>query len=196
MSSSLLEMVLAIALSGLILGSAIMPTISVMSDYERLQLDLRTTTAHALAAVRAEQIAGAIWRDPEPPAGLAPLGSAATNRLVVGDWTFTANSGRIEQACGNGPGAALTEAAAAFAGQYLRNDGTWTVNVPPGQLAGVVALRLGWREPDSNTPFSAVVVPLDTAFGAATLSLAAPQSSEPYNRAACERTVAFTIGSW
>ena len=84
MYGSLLEMVLAIALTGLIFASAIIPTTQIVADYQKAEVDLQARTRHAMAGLRFEQVAGTTWRDPNGPAGTAALHTAQRSQLQFG----------------------------------------------------------------------------------------------------------------
>ncbi len=195
MGTSLLELVLAIALSAVVLGSAIGPLISALVGYQSTETELRARTAHSLAAARIEQVASTLWRDPNGPAGTATLQTATSSQLTVGT-TSVRSAARLEQSIGGSAWAPLTDSVTAFAGAYLLNDGAWYASVPSGQSARVVALRFNWREPASETVYAVICVPLDRAFSASQLSLLAPTNPPAYSRANYTRTVTFNVGNW
>jgi hypothetical protein len=169
MNASLVEMALAIGIAGLIFASAIVPTTQSVIAYQQTEAELRQATAQATAATRAEQVAGSIWRDADPPAGHAALERARAARLQVGDWTLRQNKGRFEQQLKSTAWAAIAEPAQNVSFQYLLNDGSWTTSVNKAQLGDVVALRYGWTDPDSGRTYDGRVATPDSTFSAGLL---------------------------
>ena len=131
MNASLLEMVLAIALSGLIFASALIPTTQSMVAYQEAELDLQSMTAQTLALARAEQLAGAIWRDPNAPPDGAGLSAAAADQMQVGTWGLRQNGGHLEQQRQAAGWAVLAPAVQNFSFQYLLRSGVWTAAPRP-----------------------------------------------------------------
>jgi len=196
MNVSLIEMVLAIALSGLILASAILPTTQVMVAYQDAELEGRTMLAQTAAAVRAEQLVGAIWRDPNAPDGHATLQAALASQLQVGAWQLRASGNRLEQQRSTGGWAPIAQPVQGFSFQYLLDSGTWTAAPAAGELADVIAIRFAWSDPDSGLPYGGLVVTPDCSFAAGTISLETPSVSNPYRRTDYTRTMTLSLGRW
>jgi hypothetical protein len=196
MSASLLEMVLAIVLSGLIFASALIPTTQSLAAYEEAQLGLQNMTAQTLALTRAEQLVGAIWRDPNAPPDGANLQAAVADRLQVGTWELRQSGGRVEQqrqAAGWSP---LATPVQSFSFQYLLRTGVWTAAPASGDLAKVLAVRYGWTDPTGGLPYGGLLVAPDHAFAAGLIALAAPDHSTTYHRADYARQITLTLGAW
>ncbi len=196
MYGSLLEMVLAIALTGLIFAAAILPTTQIIADYQKAEVDLQTQTMHAMAALRFEQVAGMVWRDPNAPAGTAALQTARRNQVQVGTSELRQTGGALQQRVGGGAAATLVPSVTGFAYNYLLNNGSWTASPTAPQLDQVIALRSGWTAPGSNTPFRTLVVAPDRRFGAGLLVLPQPNTSQAYQRGNYRRNLTFTLGRW
>lgn len=196
MNASLLEMVLAIALSGLIFASALIPTTQSMVAYQEAELDLQSTTAQMLALARAEQLTSAIWRDPNAPPDGAGLSAAAADEMQVGTWGFRQNGGRLEQQPQFAGWSALTGPVQNFSLQYLLRTGVWTAAPAPADRANVLAIRYGWIDPASGLPFAGEFVTPDHAFAAGLISLQRPSLSTPYRRADYARQMTLTLGNW
>lgn len=196
MNVSLIEMVLAIALSGLILASAILPTMQVMVAYQDAELNGQTMLAQSAAAVRAEQLAGAVWRDPNAPDGHATLQTASASLLQVGDWQLRTSGDQVQQRRSTGSWAPVAEPVQGFTFQYLLDDGTWTAAPAAGQLADVIAIRFSWSDSDSGLPYGGLVVTPDCTFAAGTISLETPSVSNPYRRTDYTQTMRLSLGTW
>jgi hypothetical protein len=196
MYGSLLEMVLAIALTGLIFASAIIPTTQIVADYQKAEVDLQARTRHAMAGLRFEQVAGTTWRDPNGPAGTAALQTAQRSQLQVGTSELREAGGALQQRIGGGSTATLVPSLTGFAYSYLLNNGTWAANPTAGQLGQIIALRASWTAPGSNTPFSTLVVAPDRRFGAGQLILPQPNTSQAYRRSNYVRNLTYTLGRW
>jgi hypothetical protein len=195
MNASLLEMVLAIALSGLIFASALIPTTQSMVAYQEAELDLQSMTAQTLALARAEQLAGAIWRDPNAPPDGAGLSAAAADQMQVGTWGLRQNGGHLEQQRQAAGWAVLAPAVQNFSFQYLLRSGVWTAAPAPADRANVLAIRYGWTDPASGLPYAGGFVAPDHAFAAGLISLQRPGLSTPYHRADYARQMTLTRGS-
>ena len=196
MTASLVEMVMAIVLTGLIFASAIIPTVQTLVAYQDAELDLQKGTVQTTAAVRAEQVAADIWRDADPPDSGAPLQVAGAGRLEVGDWELREEKGRVEQRWRAGVWTPIAEPVLSFSFQYLLNDGTWVTTVPKAKLDAVLAVRFGWSDPDSGMPSSGLIVAPDRAFSAGLLELSMPDTSAKYRRKDYEREITLSLGSW
>jgi hypothetical protein len=196
MNASLVEMALAIAIAGLIFASAIVPTTQSVIAYQEVEAELRQATGQATAAVRAEQVAGSIWRSADPPAGHGALQKARAARLQVGDWELRQSKGRFEQQWKSAGWAAIAEPVDSLSFQYLLNDGSWTTSVDKAQLGSVLAMRYAWTDSDSGRTYAGLTVAPDSAFSGSLLELPEPDTSNPYQRKDYERTLSFSLGSW
>ena len=196
MSASLLEMVLAIALSALIVASALLPLTQVVVQYQEAELDSQTMQAQGAAAVRAAQIANAIWRDPNAPASLADLQTASATQLQVGDWRIRVDGTRVEQQHESEGWATIAEPVQDFSFQYVLNTGTSTAAPTADELAGVIAVKVGWSDVTSGLQYGGTLVPPDCAFTGGVVTLSAPSTGKAYKRADYEQHVTLTLGTW
>lgn len=196
MQASLLEMVLAISIAGLILAAAIIPTTESAVAYQKAEAELRQATSQAIAAVRAEQIAARIWRDAEPPADHATLQKAWAAWLQVGGWELRQDEDRFEQKSSSTTWTSIAEPVGSLSFQYLLNDGSWTTSVAEAQLGNVLALRFDWSDSDSGRDYGGLMLAPDHAFSIGLLQLPMPDISEPYDREDYEQTFTLSLGSW
>lgn len=196
MQASLLEMVLAISIAGLILAAAIIPTTETVVAYQQTEAELRQATSQATAAVRAEQVAANIWRDADPPESHATLQRAWASWLRVGDWELRQEEDQFKQKRGPTAWTPIAEPVQAFSFQYLLNDGSWTASVAEAQLAEVLAVRFDWSDSDSGRDYGGLVLAPDRAFSTGLIQLPPPDTSEPYDRENYEQTITLSLGSW
>jgi len=196
MSASLVEMVLAISIAGLIFAAALVPMTSAVVTYQETEAQARASDAHAIAAVRAEQIAAGIWRDADPPGACGDLAAAAQNELTVGDWSFRQNAGDVQQSWQGGAGATLANSASSFSFEYLLTNGTWVTAAGGEELDEVVAARVAWTDAEKGVRVAGGAVPGDRCFSAGLLELPEPDTSEPYQRSDYERAWALSLGRW
>jgi len=196
MSASLLEMVLAIAIAGLIFAAAIIPTTQTVVAYQEVQAQTRQATRQGTAVVRPEQIAAVIWRDADAPENHDDLLKAQSNQLTVGDWELRLANKSFEQNRKSAGWAPIAEPVDSFAFQYLLSSGTWTSSVAKGQLGNVLALRFDWNDSDNGRKYGGLVVMPDQAFSSGLIELPQPDTSKPYKRKDYERTVNLSLGSW
>ena len=196
MSASLVEMVLAIAIAGLILAAAIIPTTETVVAYQQAEAELRQATSQATAAVRAEQVAANIWRDADPPTDHATLQRAWAGWLQVGGWELRQEEDRFEQKRDPTAWTPIAEPVQALSFQYLLNDGSWTTSVAEAQLDEVLAVRFDWGDPVSGREYGGLVLAPDRAFSTGLIQLPPPDTSEPYDREDYEQTVTLSLGSW
>jgi hypothetical protein len=196
MNSSLLEMVLAIALSGLILASAVIPTTQALMKYEAAQLDLRNMEAHALVLTRAEQLTGAIWRDANGPTGTGALAVGETGAWSVGWWAMRVNGDRLEQRFQSGTWGLLASPVQSVSAQFMLDTGVWTSNPPSDSVGEIIAMRFGWTAADSKQPHGGAYVTPDHALNHRLLWLAAPDHSKPYQRSDYACQIKLTVGAW
>jgi hypothetical protein len=196
MSASLVEMVLAIAIAGLILTVAIIPTTETVVAYQKAEAELRQATSQATAVVRAEQVAASVWRDADPPENHATLQRAGTGWLQVGHWELRQQEDRLEQKQGPNAWTPIAEPVRALSFQYLLNDGSWTTSVSEAQFDEVLAVRFDWGDPVSGRQYGGLALAPDRAFSTGLIQLPQPDTSEPYHREDYEQTVTFSLGSW
>lgn len=196
MNASLLEVVLAIFLSGVIFASALIPTTQSMVAYQEAELNQQSMTAQMLALARVEQLAGAIWRDPNAPPDGAALTVAAASQLQVGTWEFRQSSSVLQQQRQAAGWSGLAGPVQNFSFQYLLRTGVWTATPAPADLANVLAVRCGWTDPAGGRPYGGVLVAPDHAFAAGLVSLAVPSHTTPYHRADYALQITLTLGSW
>jgi hypothetical protein len=196
MSASLLEMVLAIALAGLIFAAAIIPTSQTLVDYQKSEIDLRNLSAHGMATVRFEQVAGGIWRDPNGPPGGASLQAASATQLRTSFWDLSRSSGRWQQRYQGGTAATLLPAVSSFTYQYLLSTGAWITSPTASQRSKIVAVRCNWTDPVSGLPLSSLAVLPDHRFSAGLLVLPQPATTQPYSRDNYHRNHTFSLGAW
>jgi type II secretory pathway pseudopilin PulG len=196
MHASLVEMVLAIVIAGLISASAIIPTTQTAVAYQKAETDVRQATWQATATVRTEQVAGSIWRDDEPPAGHDTLLTAQADQIEVGNWELRRDGYRYEQNLDSGAWTAIAEPVVSVSFQYLLNDGSWASSITAEQLDDVLAIRFDWNSSTNGRKYGGLVVAPDRAFSAGVIRLPVPDTSEPYSRAEYQRSFTFSLGTW
>jgi hypothetical protein len=196
MQASLVEIVLAIAIAGLIFASAIIPTTQTAVAYQEAEAELRQATAQAIATVRPEQIAAEIWRDADPPQNHDTLSRAQSSRLAVGDWELRENRGQFEQKCSTSGWTPIAAPVQNLGFQYLLNSGAWTSSANGTALEDVLAVRFDWSDSDSGRKYGGLVVTPDRAFSAGLIELPQPDTSEPYRRDDYEQTITLSLGTW
>jgi type II secretory pathway pseudopilin PulG len=195
MSASLIEMVLAIVIAGLIFASAIIPTTQTAAAYQENEADARQATWQVTATVRTEQVAGNVWRDAEPPDNHDALLKAMASQLWVGDWKLRHVAERYEQNGDSGGWATIAEPVENAAFQYLLNDGTW-VSSANSQLDDVLAVRFDWSSTDNGRKYGGLMVAPDRAFSGGVVELFQGAGPATYSRPDYERTITFSLGSW
>lgn len=196
MSASLVEMIAAIVISGILLAGAVTPTAAVLVTYQKMQAAAQTATTHATAAVRVEQVGGQIWRDVTPPTGHGTLDTATATVLNVGNWEVRRSSTRIEHER-SGVTGVLAQNVGSFQFEYLLDDGTWTASTLDSATRDeLVALRATWTDTATGASYAARAVPPDRAFAAGSIALEAPDDSQAYARANYERNITLPIAGW
>jgi hypothetical protein len=196
MQASLVEIVLAIAIAGLIFASAIIPTTQTAVAYQEAEAELRQATAQATATVRPEQIAAGIWRDADPPENHDALSQAQSTHLTVGDWQLRENGGQLEQRWNARGWTPIAAPVQGLALQYLLSSGAWASSVSGTALEDVLAVRFDWSDSDNGRRYGGLIVAPDRAFSAGLIKLPQPDTSGPYNRDDHEQTVTLSLGSW
>jgi hypothetical protein len=196
MNASLLEMVLAIALSGMIFASALIPVTQTLVKYQDAQLDVRNQTAQSLAVTRVEQLSSAVWRDPNAPTGGADLLTGESDQIQVGSWSLRINGSKLEQQPPAGSWATIATPVNNFAFDYLMDDGTWTDSPDADELDSVLALRYDWTDSGTGLPFGGGFVLPDHAFLGGVINLDPPVVSQPYHRSEYTRALSMPLGTW
>lgn len=196
MSASLLEMVLAIAIAGLIFAGAIIPTTNLAVAYQRGEALVRQATAESLAAVRVEQIFSTLWRDPQPPGGHGPLQAASRSRMRIGDWQVGRARDRLEQRRQGVPSGVIAEPVANVSFQYLLTDGSWVSQVRSARRDDVLALRFSWTDRATGRRYQGAALAPDRAFSGNLIELPEPDTGTPYRREDYMRTAHFSLESW
>jgi type II secretory pathway pseudopilin PulG len=196
MCASLVEMVLAIVIAGLIFASAIIPTTQSAVAYQEAEADVREATWQATATVRTEQLVGSIWRDDEPPAGHEALTKAQASQLSVDNCELRQTADAYQQNVDSIGWSVIASPVQSFGFQYLLNDGSWASSVSGGQHDDVLAVRFDWSSSDNGRKCGGVAVAPDRAFSGGRVNLLEPDTSAPYSRSDYERTIAFALGSW
>jgi hypothetical protein len=186
-------MVLAIALTGIVCLSAIVPTTQAIATYQAGETHQRQAAAHELAAVRIEQLANSVWRDPNGPAGGARLQFARGTQFEAGGCGVRLAGTRLET-LSNGTWAQLAPAAGTLVFEYLGPDGLWTST--PSSLGNVVALRASWVDTAGSRPRFVTIVFPDCAFTAGRLKVQPPSAGGAYDRASYQRALNLPLGSW
>jgi hypothetical protein len=196
MSASLVEMVLAIVIAGLIFASAIIPTTQTAVAYQEAEAKVREAACQVTATVRAEQVVGNIWRNDDPPANHDVLLTAQADQLEVGHWELRADSGQFEQNWNAGGWAPIAAPVQGLAFQYILNSGVWVSSVSGPALEDVLAVRFNWSDAGNGRKYGGVVVAPDHTFSGGVIELPQPDTSEPYSRHDYERELTLSLGSW
>ena len=197
MSASLIEMVMAIALAGLIFAGAVVPVTHAMLAYQESEADVQGKNAQHLAALRVEQVVASIWRQDDPPAEHGLLTKGDRNRLRVGSWDVREKGDHLLQTYRGGAPALLTQPAERLAFSYLLDDGTWAKGVKKGQFGGVVALRYWWTDSGSGATYRGLVLPTDAAFDGRLIELPKSESaSDTYRWSDHERDIVLDVKQW
>ena len=196
MGTSLVEMVLAIAIAGIIFASAIIPTTQMALAYQEAEAEVRQATSQATASVRPQQLVARIWRDASPPANHDALVRARARRLTVGNWDLRGSGGSFKQNWGTGGWTPIAAPVAGFSFEYLLSDGTWTSSVGSSSLGDVLAVRFAWNDPDNGRRYGGLTVAPDRSFSAGLIQLLQPDTSTTYERSDYERTITFSLGRW
>jgi hypothetical protein len=196
MNASLIEMVLAIALTGLILASAVMPTVQTVVANQEAELDWQTMMTHSAAAIRAEQVAGMIWRDPNAPDGYFPLRAARVDQLQVGNWQLRADGTAIEQQAPSGSWTPIAGDVQGFGLQYLLNSGAWTSSPNAVELDKVIAIRFNWSQANHGLRYGGLLAVADREYSAGPLSLRTLGAGPAYRRSDYARHTTLSLGTW
>lgn len=196
MNASLIEMVLAIVIAGIIFASAIIPTTQMALAYQEAEAEVRQATSQATASIRPQQLVASIWRDASPPANHDTLVRAQASRLTVGNWDLRGSGGSCEQKWSAGGWTPIATPVASLSFEYLLNDGTWAPSVGSSSLGDVLAVRFAWNDPDNGRKYGGLIVAPDRSSSAGLIQLLQPDTSSTYQRSDYERTITFSLGSW
>lgn len=192
-----MEMVIAIAILGLIMTGLIVTTTQTIVTYQATDARVAESSDHAMAALRAERIAARVWREPDPPAGYADLLAAKSDELRVGDWRFRVNSDALEQAHIVLPYEPLVDDVSGFAFSYRISGGGWiSQTLDSAQRSTVTAVKYQWTDAVDGRSFGGIVVLGDRQFSAGILGLRSPNTSGPYSRSDHEQQITMNLGTW
>ncbi len=194
MNSSLTEMVLAIAIAGIVLAMVAVPTTKMVIAEQKLEAQMTETQLQHLAAVRLETLGQRIWRTDQPPAGHAPPRWLARLGMFVGDHLVAGWRPVIYSYRRGAIFTPLVRGIDRFVMRYRLRDGSETSVVRRSAFDQLVAARYEWQA--GRFTFSGWVVPLDRAFDAWPLSLPAADTSTPYSRNDFTRSLSFDLGTW
>jgi hypothetical protein len=196
MGTSLIELVLAMMIAGLIIAAAILPMTQAAVAYQETELAVRTATAQAMATVRLSQVAESIWRDDDAPPGLDIVRRARPSELTVGDWSVRQHSGWLEQSLGNRGWARIAGPVSDVTFVYLLSDGSQASSVASSRLDDIVAIRYSWRDAETGRRRVGRIVAPDGQFAGGVIALPQPDLSGTYRRDDFERRVSVSLGSW
>lgn len=197
MSASLVELVVAIALAGILLSGALIPVTQTVHDYQVASAAVERSSEHALAGVRFEQVATAVWRFDDPPGDFGALTRAYSTSFAAGAWALDERDGMVRQARDGEAAAPLATDAKSFALSYRVEGGGWVSSVSAADFDALRAVRFTWSDAASGALYFGVCTPADAAFAGQQLGFpAAGTVSATYQRADHERSVALTVGVW
>jgi hypothetical protein len=196
MNVSIVEMVMAMVVFGIILASAVLPTVQVLVTYQEVDRCAQSLLAESAALVRAEQLLEAVWRDPNAPAGHGALLNAQAHQFQIGNWEWRGTGTQLQQQWQSGGWARLAEPVQTFAFEYLMNTGEWRTSVPSGSLAEIVAARFDWADPNSALSYGSQWVFPDYCFAAGLIGVHPVSFAPPYYRSDYERSAVFSLGMW
>lgn len=192
-----MEMVIAIAILGLIMTGLIVTTTQTIVTYQATDARVAESSDHTMAALRAERIAARVWRDPDPPAGHADLIAAKADELRVGDWRLRANSDVLEQVHVAPPYELLVDDVSGFAFSYRLSGGGWiSQTLNPGERSTVVAVKYQWTDAVDGRIFGGISVLPDRQFSTGFLGLRTPTPGGAYNRSDHEQQITLNLGTW
>ena len=197
MSSSLMEMVVAISILGLVMTGLVVTTAKTVITYQAADAQVEASTRHAMAALRDAQIVGRTWRDADPPAGYGDLTTAEATEIRVGEWRLRASSGDLEQLRDGSTYAPLAENVAGLEFSYRVGGGAWIAQtLDADQLAALVAVKSRWTDAATGRVFGGITVLPDRQFSTGTIVLPSPDTSGTYSRSNHEQQVTMSLGSW
>ena len=197
MSSSLVEMVAAIALAGIIFAGALIPVTSSLNEYQETEFAVQRDQTQRLAALRIEQIVATLWRSDEPPAGFGTLSTAQKQRIASSSFEIRENSNAIVQEPASGSPAVLAQPVDTFALEYLLDDGTWDSSVSAGDLGRVIGVRYAWTDNGPGQAYCGFVQTSDQALACSVLLLATPEEPDPlYRHEDHVREITLSVQTW
>lgn len=193
---SLLEMVLAITIAGIIFAGAIIPTTQTIAEYQECQADLARATRQELARVRPEQIIERTWRDLAPPVGYGALSRAYAAELTVAQRGLRASGEQVEQNEAGGDWTPIAAPVRNFSFGYLGKDGVWANAVASENLDDVVAVRFSWSDAESGRTYIGFALPPDRCHSGGRIELSSPDTPQPYQREDYTRKFSISLGEW
>lgn len=195
MSVSLLEMVAAIAIAGVIFAGALIPVTQTVLAYQEAEADGQQRDSQYLATQRVRQLTASVWRTGDPPPGHAALTDAGARVLGVGTCELRQAKKQLQQndtAAGDGILAAPVES---FALSYQLADGQVTTGVDAGDFDQITAIHYKWK--DDGVIYGGVAWPTDRALSGWMLTLPEPESAAvSYRRADHKQTINLTVKPW
>ena len=194
MSASLLEMVMAISIAGLIFAGAILPVTETVRAYQESEASRQDSNAQYLAALRIHRITSSIWRDSDAPSDYGLLKQATSSRLGVGVWEIAGKKQKLMQARGGKKPVVLAQPVEKFALSYGLDDGSWVSIVKAGQFDRVVALRYQWS--NGQSIYSGVAVPTDKLFAGRSITVPKAKKAEVYLPADHKKKRSFDVKPW
>jgi len=171
MSTSLIEFVMALILSGVVFASAVIPTSSLLARQETLQQEARARARHQDASAQVQRVLTRIWRPEDAPTGYEPLTAATSQQVQVGTWTCSFAADGLQLTRNDGTPATLVGPLSEASFSYRLTDGDWAGSVSSDQFDQIVAIRYAWTDPDTSWAYGNLAVPTDRMFGDLTLKL-------------------------
>jgi hypothetical protein len=197
MSGSLVEMVLAIAIAGIVFACAIVPTTNVVMTYQRDEGDLRLSTVQSMAALRVEQVGSSLWRDKSPPDGHAMLKAADGKQLSVGEQGIRLSKEQLQQRQAGGAWALLAEPVDEFAFTYQLSNGKWVSKVDAADSDDLIAIQYDWTDPQTSQTYGGTLATTDRMCWAEPIQLPEAVLDPPkYDRSEYQETIELPLGSW
>jgi hypothetical protein len=193
---SLLEMVLAIAIAGIIFAAAIIPTTQTIAAYQAGEAEVRQAALQNRACVRPEQVIEKVWRDAAPPDGYDALGRAQAAELTIGAWALRESGGRFEQNRDGAGWSPIAEPVENLAFSYLGRSGIWVNSVDAADFDNVLAVRFNWTDAAAGRAYRGLGVLPDRCFAGGRIDLSPPDTSKAYQRADYTRKFSISLGEW
>lgn len=188
-------MVMAITLSALILGAAVLPVFNLLATNEETQASLTALDDHTTAVVVAERIAASVWRDANPPANRGTATEAEKKRFTVAGAMVRNSNVKLEQQWPAAPVAKLVDAVANFTPLYMLTDGATAANLNSGQLAKLAAIKLSWTDSATGRKLQFTGLAGDRQFWAGLVNLPHPVTNNAYDRHQYERLATYALGT-
>ena len=194
MSASLLEMVMAISIAGLIFAGAILPVTETVRAYQESEASRQDSNAQHLAALRVHRITSSIWRDSDAPNDYGQLIKATSSQLGVGVWEITEKKQKLMQARGGKKPVVLAQPVKKFMLSYCLDDGSWVSTIKAGQYDRVVALRYQWS--NGQSIYSGVAVPTDKLFTGRSITVPEAKNGQVYRPVEHKKKHSFDVKPW